>query len=99
MLAGLSQRMHGLMCDLESYALRSGTERVAAFLLKQPVQAAAGETSITLPVSKAVLASRLSLTPEHFSRIMAELSARRLIAFKGRKVAILNQDALQQCAG
>jgi CRP-like cAMP-binding protein len=99
MLAGLSQRMHSLMSDLESYALRSGTERVAAFLLKQPSQEAGGEVSLTLPVSKAVLASRLSLTPEHFSRIMAELSARHLIAFKGRKVAILDPAALRLCAG
>ena len=98
-MAGLSQRMHSLMSDLESYALRSGTERVAAFLLKQPSQEAGGEVSLTLPVSKAVLASRLSLTPEHFSRIMAELSARHLIAFKGRKVAILDPAALRQCAG
>jgi hypothetical protein len=35
MLAGLSQRMHGLMCDMESYALRSGTQRVAGYLLKE----------------------------------------------------------------
>jgi CRP-like cAMP-binding protein len=54
---------------------------------------------VTLPVAKAVLASRLNLTPEHFSRIMAELASRRVIAVKGRKVAILDPDALCQCAG
>ncbi len=93
MLAGLSQRMHSLMCDLESYTLRSGTERVAGYLLR------GGQDEITLPVAKSVLASRLNLTPEHFSRIMAELASRRVIAVKGRKVAILDQDALCQCAG
>ncbi|MTV37840.1 Crp/Fnr family transcriptional regulator [Duganella radicis] len=97
MLAGLSQRMHGLMCDMESYALRSGTQRVAAYLLKEvPEQGAA---QFTLPTTKAVLASRLSLTPEHFSRILADLSAQHLIAFKGRTIDVLDAAGLRDCAG
>ncbi|AKU20537.1 MULTISPECIES: Crp/Fnr family transcriptional regulator [Telluria group] len=95
MLAGLSQRMHALMCDLESYSLRSGTQRVSAYLLKEQP----GSTEITLPVAKAVLASRLNLTPEHFSRIMSELSGQQLISFKGRRVTILDPDKLRLCAG
>jgi CRP-like cAMP-binding protein len=97
MLAGLSQRMHSLMCDMESYSLRSGTQRVAAYLLKDVP--AEGCCDLVLPVAKSVLASRLNLTPEHFSRIMAELSSQQLIAFKGRKVSILNQTELRRWAG
>jgi len=97
MLAGLSQRMHGLMCDMESNALRSGTQRVAAYLLQGgPRQ---GTAQVTLPATKAVLASRLSLTPEHFSRILADLSAQHLIAFKGRTIDILDAAALRDRAG
>jgi len=97
MLAGLSQRMHGLMCDMESYALRSGTQRVAGYLLRElPDEPVA---QLTLPVTKAVLASRLNLTPEHFSRILAELTAQNLIRFKGRKISILDVPALRRCAG
>lgn len=97
MLAGLSQRMHSLMSDMESYSLRSGTQRVVSYLLKDR----AGDTGaeLTLPVAKAVLASRLNLTPEHFSRIMADLSTQQLIAFKGRKVTILDEEKLRACAG
>jgi CRP-like cAMP-binding protein len=97
MLAGLSQRMHSLMCDMESYSLHSGTQRVAGYLLRELPEAEA--THLTLPATKAVLASRLNLTPEHFSRILGELSARRLIAFKGRVVNILDLPALRRCAG
>jgi CRP-like cAMP-binding protein len=100
MLAGLSQRMHGLMCDMESISLRSGTQRVAAYLLKDQGDAgAAAAPTMTLSVAKSVVASRLNLTPEHFSRIMADLSARKLIAFQGRKVSILDEGALRRCAG
>lgn len=97
MLAGLSQRMHSLMCDMESYTLRSGTQRVAGYLSQQ--HAHDGGDAIALGVSKAMLASRLNLTPEHFSRIMAELSSQNVIAFRGRSVTILDAGALQRIAG
>jgi CRP-like cAMP-binding protein len=97
MLAGLSRRMHGLICDMESYALRSGTQRVIGYLL-QDEDAADGQ-SLMLPVSKAVVASRLNLTPEHFSRILADLSALGMIAVHGRQVQLLAIDALRSHAG
>ncbi|NVD71867.1 Crp/Fnr family transcriptional regulator [Duganella sp. BJB1802] len=96
MLAGLSQRMHSLMCDMESFSLRSGTQRVAGYLLKELPEEDGGQ--LTLPATKAVLASRLNLTPEHFSRILADLSTQHMIAFKGRKVQVLDVPALRRCA-
>ena len=98
LLAGLSQRMHGLMRDMESISLRSGTQRVAAYLLKDFPEESDAALTTTLPVTKAVVASRLNLTPEHFSRIMADLSARKLIAFLGRRIDILDATALRRCA-
>lgn len=97
MLAGLSQRMHGLMCDMEANTLRTGTQRVAGYLLKE--MAAAEGQELTLPVTKAVLASRLNVTPEHFSRILAELCSKQLLSFKGRHITILDVPGLQHCAG
>ncbi len=97
MLAGLSRRMHGLICDLESYALRSGTQRVIGFLLQDEVVEDGHQ--LLLPVSKAVVASRLNLTPEHFSRILADLSAHGLVAVQGKQVKLLAVDALRRYAG
>ena len=76
MLAGLSRRLHGLISDVESYSLLSGTQRVIGSLLRQDVDqaTAAAPYSVTLPTSKAIVASRLNLTPEHFSRILHELA-------------------------
>lgn len=96
MLAGLSQRMHSLMCDMESFSLRSGTQRVAGYLLKELPEEESGQ--LTLPATKAVLASRLNLTPEHFSRILADLCTQQMITFKGRKVQVLDVPALRRCA-
>ena len=70
---------------------------MVGYLLKELAEE--GPVELTLPVTKAVLASRLNLTPEHFSRILAELSNQRLIAVKGRKINIADAAALRRCAG
>jgi CRP/FNR family transcriptional regulator, dissimilatory nitrate respiration regulator len=92
MLAGLSRRVHALMTDVESYSLQSGMQRVIGYLLRQDVDADEGmaQLAVRLPVSKSIVASRLNLTPEHFSRILHDLAAAKLIAVEGRDVRILD---------
>ncbi len=43
---------------------------------------------MSLPVSKATIASRLSLTPEYFSRVLHELESRGLIQIDRRDIRI-----------
>jgi CRP-like cAMP-binding protein len=97
MLAGLSRKLHNLISDLESVTLKSGRERVIGYLLRQGIDNADDEApyTVTLAVSKAIVASRLNLTPEHFSRILHELSSQRLIEVGGRDVRILDPARLR----
>lgn len=93
MLAGMSMRLHSLIQDVESYSLRSSTQRVIGYLLQQcPAADGSDETStqvdVVLPASKQVIASRLNLTPETLSRIFAELSRAGLIDVDGRTVKV-----------
>ncbi len=53
-----------------------------------------GEVTVSLPVSKATIASRLSLTPEYFSRVLHELAAEGLIEVDKRDVRIPDPRAL-----
>ena len=92
MLAGLSQRLHGLISDVEAYSLNSGTQRVIGYLLREGLKD--GE-EVTLHASKAVVASRLNLTPEHFSRILHDLSSAGLIEVNGRAVRIPDLERLR----
>jgi CRP-like cAMP-binding protein len=101
MLAGLSRRLHGLIVDVEAYSMQSGTERVVGYLLRQDedqAQANAAYT-VTLPTSKAVVASRLNVTPEHFSRILHDLTQRGLIAVEGREIRIVEAAKLRDYHG
>ncbi len=97
MLAGLSRRLHALITDVEAYSLQSGTERVVGYLLRQDVAAdAEGDAyTVTLPTSKAVAASRLNVTPEHFSRILHDLVEKGMIAVEGREIRILDAARLR----
>ncbi|HEX2529883.1 MAG TPA: Crp/Fnr family transcriptional regulator [Burkholderiaceae bacterium] len=97
MLAGLSRRLQELVSDVEAYSLHSGTQRVIGYLLKNEDYADGDQ--IELQVSKTIIASRLSLTPEHFSRILHDLSDRGLISVNGRTVTILNVDGLRKHEG
>lgn len=101
MLGGLSRRLHGLINDVEAYSLRSGVQRVVGYLLRQEEEngVATRDYRVTLPTSKAVVASRLNLTPEHFSRILHELSELGLIAVSGREIAILDGERLRGYEG
>ena len=99
LLAGLSRRLHGLVHDVQAYALQSGVQRVIGYLLRdRPTDEAPGTGSVTvsLPVSKATVASRLSLTPEYFSRVLHELEAEQLIQVDRRDIRILD---IQRLAG
>lgn len=107
MLAGISRRLHGLVHDVQAYALHSGMQRVIGYLLRDlpdhaedaagmtladaggtPMPLPPREHRVSLPVSKATIASRLSLTPEYFSRVLHELAAQGLIVIDKRDILI-----------
>ncbi|MEW6688269.1 MAG: Crp/Fnr family transcriptional regulator [Pseudomonadota bacterium] len=100
MLSGLSRRLHGLVRDVEAYTLRSGQERVIGYLLAdaEGTAAAGGACEVHLTPGKSVIASRLNMTPEHFSRILHELTAAGLIEVNGRAVRIPDLERLRRGA-
>jgi CRP-like cAMP-binding protein len=102
MLAGLAWRLHSLISDLESFSLQSATERVIGYLLRQEEQESRpGENGhmLTLTAPKGVVASRLNVTPEHFSRILHDLADRGLIEVDGRAIRIADADKLRAFHG
>ena len=90
MLKSLAQSCLGLIHDLEACCLMSAGERVVDLLIKEsecvPGPGDAGR--VLLPTSKAVVASRLNLTPETFSRELHDLAHLGLIEVDRRTVHI-----------
>jgi len=97
MLAGISRRLHGLVRDVEAYSLCTGLQRVIGYLLRDQTaeDCVSGDAiTVSLPVSKATIASRLSLTPEYFSRVLHELESDGLVRVDKRDVHILDPKRL-----
>jgi CRP-like cAMP-binding protein len=97
MLAGLSRRLHGLISDVEAYSLRSGSQRLIGYLLQGDAQSDGDE--VMLQANKGVIASRLNLTPEHFSRILHELAEQKMISIQGKNITILDIEKLRAYEG
>lgn len=86
-IAGLSAKLHATVRELDLYALGSGGQRFAAWLLRA-LPAAEGAAAFTLPAAKRAVASRLNLSAEHLSRILRHLSAAGLVEVHGRRLDI-----------
>ena len=78
--------------DIEALTLHSGIKRVVDYLVHSPdvgqVPVSQRDATVSLPASKGTIASLLSVTPEHFSRILHELQANGLIAVNRRQIHI-----------
>jgi CRP/FNR family transcriptional regulator, dissimilatory nitrate respiration regulator len=100
MLASMAKRLQSKIQDIAMLSLQSATQRIVAYILGAAGHAPnAGEisaqpTSVELPALKQVLASRLGMTPETFSRAIRTLSAEGLIAVDGAVVRIPDLAAL-----
>lgn len=96
-IASLSRRLYKLVTDLEAYALGSGTHRVIGYLLRMDAAPSptTGGFAVLLPAAKSVIASRLNLTPEYFSRVLHNLAQSGLIRIEGRGVHILDVERLR----
>lgn len=95
LLGALSHRLRGLVREIDNLTLHSATSRFASYLL---AKRRAGADFLDLDLRKGVIASRLSIKPETFSRIEKDLSARGIIAVHGMHVTLLDLAALEALA-
>jgi CRP-like cAMP-binding protein len=91
----LSQRLHGLVQEIENLTLHSASSRFACYLLSRlpPYRMA-----VELDLRKGIIASRLSIKPETLSRIERELSMQGIIAVRGSRIHVLNLKRLEEIA-
>lgn len=101
MLTLLAERNQRLTHDLEACCLHSATRRLADYLLREAVSDAAqpNAATVTLPAAKTVVASRLNLSAETFSRELHGLAHRGLVSIERREVRIPSLTSLRALAG
>ena len=94
--ADLSQRLHGLVGELNDLSLMSGTCRVANYLVDH---LEADLDNFELEIPKQVLASRLSIKPETLSRIFRRLTDTGVLSIDGNRITVIDRDQLLELTG
>jgi CRP-like cAMP-binding protein len=97
MLAVLSKRLLRFAALIDDLSLKEVPGRLAAYLLYLSDQNR-GSKDLELTITKAQLASLLGTIPETLSRILGKLSSQGLIETDGRRIRILDEEALRDLA-
>ena len=95
LLGDMSFRLRSLIREIDDLSLHSATCRVAAFILARAPQNC---DDFELDIPKHVIASRISVKPETFSRIIKSLKSKNVLEIKGSKVHLLDREALEDAA-
>lgn len=90
-LGALSQRLRSLIGEIENLTLHTAKSRVARYLLAHCPE---DQRAFALDVRKGVLASRLSVKPETFSRVFKQLTDANVILVHGAHITILERGTL-----
>ena len=91
LMGEMSFRLRGLIQEIDTLSLNTGTVRIVAYLLQN---APDNHDDFELKIAKSVIASRLSVKPETFSRILKNLHESKILTITGRRVTIHDRDAL-----
>jgi CRP-like cAMP-binding protein len=91
LLGNMSYRLRGLIREIDTLSLDTGTVRTVAYLLRE---APPDRDDFELRIAKSVIASRLSVKPETFSRILKNLHEQSIVTIEGRNVTIHDRDAM-----
>jgi CRP-like cAMP-binding protein len=96
MLSKLSLRLHQQINEIENLSTQNSTSRVLHYLSSKIAGEQGGGTTITLDTSKKNLASRLSITPETFSRVLQKLTTENIIEINGRQITVQDVNGLKR---
>ena len=91
LLGRMSARIRSLIQEIDALSLETGTVRTVNYLLSHAPEEG---DCYDLDIAKSVIASRLSVKPETFSRILKHLNEQQIVTIDGRRVTIHDRDAM-----
>lgn len=95
LMADLSKWLHQCLIEIDSLTLQNATFRVVNYLLELLPSQQVSRATIELPAPKHVIASRLSIKPETFSRIFHNLTQAGIIAIDGALIHVHDAEQLR----
>jgi len=98
MMADMSTRLKGLLTEISELTIYNAKHRLISYLLGH-INDLQDQPTVVLTATKSMIASRLSITPETFSRIMTKLKKEGLIRIDDESVTLLQPDKLKEIIG
>ncbi len=95
MLSLISHYRRQVVEEMEHLTVQSAPQRIGCFLLRLCRSQEEGEISLHLPYDKTLIAARLGMKPETFSRALSRLKQETGIEVKGASVHIKDIEVLE----
>jgi len=96
MLSSMARYRRQQDTEIEHLSIQNASQRIGCFLLRLTNQDEAGPLTIHLPYDKTLVASRLGIQPETFSRALAKLKDKTGIHVKGATIQIDSPNQLTE---
>lgn len=95
LLADVCRRLHSQVREIERLTVQNARGRLASFLLDHINRQDGDEASVQLDYPRRIIASRLSVTPETFSRLLRTMMDEKLISVHEDMIHIHSVAALR----
>ncbi len=98
LMADMSARLKGLLTEISELTIYNAKHRLVSYLLGH-INDMQEQPTIKLTATKSMIASRLSITPETFSRILSKLKKEGLITIDDESITLIQPDKLKALIG
>jgi len=98
MMADMSTRLKGLLTEISELTIYNAKHRLISYLLGH-INDLQEKPTVKLTATKSMIASRLSITPETFSRIMSKLKKEGLISIDDETITLIQPEKLKEIIG
>jgi len=97
LLAQISMKMHRQLAEIDNLCLHNATYRLVNYIINNmPEEELENNSTFHFPSAKNIIAKRLSIQGETFSRILYGLRKKGLIEVNGSDVKIMDLDGLKE---
>ncbi|OYY92345.1 MAG: hypothetical protein B7Y41_16250 [Hydrogenophilales bacterium 28-61-23] len=96
LLAAMSARIHKLVNEIDRLTLMKGADRLLQYLLDHSDPDETGRHKVELEAPKQVIASRIGVKPETFSRLLHKLTDYGCVEMDGNTLYILDPEQMRQ---
>lgn len=96
LMAGMSRRLRQQVDEIDRLTLHNATYRLANYLLQQIPRGVLESPELHLTTPKHIVASRLAIQPETFSRILSRLAGNGCVEVHGHNIVLTDIEALRE---